>query len=56
MKIKFKFSENSDWGIEKCFGCYLRNPKMQVQQLLETIYFIGKIRIIVCHKNKFVIR
>lgn len=53
MKIEFKFIR--EWQIGKCLvlGNHLYNPNREVQEHLETMYFIGFILIIVKYKFKF---
>ncbi len=53
MKIKFK--KTFTWQLGKCLvlGSHLRNPFREVQEHLETIYFVGFFAIIVTHKLKF---
>lgn len=52
--IKFTFSRYWQWS--KCYVCgnYLSNPERQIQEVLETIYYVGWLRITIIHKNKFV--
>lgn len=53
-----KISLSRYWQWSKCFVCgnYLSNPERQIQEVLETIYYLGWIRVTIRHTNKFVCR
>lgn len=54
--VKFTFSRYWQWS--KCYVCgnYLSNPERQIQEVLETIYYFGWLRLTIIHKHKFVCR
>ena len=55
MEIKVKTSKNKSWGKALVTGRVLGvSRKKQVQEHLETIYYLGLFRLVVTHKWKFI--
>jgi len=52
-----QISTSKHWSIGKCrvLGCWLSNPQRSIQEHLETIYYLGYLRIVIKYKWKFVI-
>lgn len=52
MKVSFK--KNWSWGKANVMGkCYSNYEGHQVQEFLETIYYLGYFRLTIKHKNRF---
>ncbi len=55
MNIQIKTSKNKSWGKALVAGKVLGyNNKQQVQEHLETIYYLGWFRLIIRHRFRFV--